>query len=49
MEFSFKILKLIFGNNFEERAELVSEYFSTVFSHAEPRELTTFQAWMLGS
>jgi hypothetical protein len=40
---------LVFGDNFEKCAQLVSEYFSTVFSLAEPLKLTAFKAWMLGS
>lgn len=40
---------MVFGDNFEKCAQLVPEYFSTVFCLAEPLKLTAFKAWMLGS
>lgn len=49
VKLSFQSLKLVFGDNFEKCAQLVPEYFSTVFSLAEPLKLTAFKAWMLGS
>lgn len=39
---------MVFGDNFEKCAQLVPEYFSTVFSLAEPLKLTAFKTWMLG-
>ena len=49
VKLSFQSFKLVFGDNFEKCAQLVPEYFSTVFSLAEPLKLTAFKAWMLGS